>query len=367
MVAVLLWCCLWTLPVFAQDDVIAKARAAASAGRRSEALDLLRRHLDAVPRDVDARLVYGLVLSWDGKYDEARLALREVLAQAPDYVDARVALMNVEWWSGHFDQARELLRTVLSRDPGNTQARLVRQRLDARTRPWSIRVDFTGDRFSDRRDPWLETSIALGRETPAGPLSIRGSHAERFGLADRQVDVEFYPTFRAGTYAFVGVGFGADDLLYPERRFSFELYQSLGKGVEVSGGVRRLEFADTATLFQGTLTKYAGNWMLTAKASVVPDERIGDSWSYHGLLRRYFGAEGTSFIGAGYTHGFSREEPRGTGDLIQLDADTIRGQADIDLTGRVRLSLNASTTRQERAILEPLWQSTLAAGISVRF
>jgi len=328
---------------------------------------MLQEHLKSTPNDVDARLVYGLVLSWDGKYDEARGELTQVLTQAPNYMDARVALMNVEWWSGNTDRARELVRTVLATDPGNTQARLVKQRLDAKTNPWFVGADAVFDTFSDDRDSWREFDVKVGRETPVGSLTVRGSQADRFGLSDRAVDVEFYPTFRAGTYAFIGFGFGADDELYPDHRIAFDLYQSLGKGWEVSGGYRSLAFSESTHIYIGTLTKYVGNWMLTGKAMMVPNETTGDSWSYHGVARWYFGDLGTSYLGAGYTHGFSREEPRSEGDLIRVDADTFRGNGEIDFTDRVRLSFSASTSRQERAVLDPFWQTTLSSGITLRF
>jgi len=363
----LLILCLGSSRLVAQDDVIARARAAASAGDRPAGLALLESHLAGSPRDVDARLVYGLILSWEGRYDQARQALQDVLAQSPDYLDARVALMNVEWWSGRLTEARELVRAVLSRDAGNTQARHVQQRLDARTRPWSMGVSYSHDTFNDQRESWQESAISVGRETPIGSLLVRGSQADRFGLTDQQVDVEFYPTFRAGTYAFVGVGIGADKILYPENRVSVDLYQALGGGFELSGGYRRLAFAEVTHIYLATLTKYAGDWMLTGKAFLVPDARLGDAWSYHGNLRRYFGAAGTSFIGAGYSHGFSREEPRGTGDLIRVNGDTVRGQAEIDLSDRFRFSLSGSTSRQERALRDPLWQTTASAGLTVRF
>lgn len=355
------------LAAAAQDDLIGRARAAAAGGRFDEAIAALESHLAAEPRDVDARLVYGLVLSWNGNYDAARAALGEVLAHAPDYLDARVALMNVEWWSGRLAAARDLNRAVLARDPGNAQARLVQQRLDARQRPWSAGVSYTNDTFSADRDPWHETSLKVGRETPVGSLILRGSHAARFGAEDRQVDVEFYPVFRAGTYAFVGAAIAADETLYPAHRLSFELYQLLGRGVEVSGGFRRLAFANAATIYLGTVTKYAGNWMVTGKAQVAPDDRLGDAWSYHASARRYFGAAGTSFVGLGYSRGFTREEPRGAGDLGRLDADTVRGQADIEIRDRVRLLLQLSTGRQQRAAGAPLWQTTLGGETSVRF
>jgi YaiO family outer membrane protein len=347
--------------------VIARARAEAAAGRRPEAIAMLRAHLEASPRDVDARLVYGLILSWHGNYDEARIALTDVLAQAPNYLDARVALMNVEWWSGRTEQARQHVRAVLSRDAGNTQARLVQQRLDARTRPWSAGVWLTRDTFSDDREAWTETAISLGRETPVGSLIVRGTQADRFGLRDRQVEVEFYPTFRAGTYAFIGFGKGVDERLYPEHRVSIDFYQSLGGGFEASGGFRRLAFSERTDIYLATLTKYTGNWMLTAKALVVPDERVGASWSYHGVARRYFGSNGLSFAGIGYSRGFSREEPRGEGDLIRLDADTVRAQAEIDIREALRLSFSASTSRQERVLRDSLWQTTAGAGLIVRF
>ena len=359
----LLVICLVPASVTAQDEVIAKARAAP----RAEGIRMLESHLASNPRDVDARLVYGLLLSWERRYDEARSALQQVLDQAPDYLDARVALMNVEWWSGHRDAARKLVNEILTKDPGHTQARLVQQRLDAKTRPWSAAVTITRDTFSDEREPWLETAITLGRETAIGPLFVRGSDANRFDQSDQLVEVEFYPKFRAGTYAFIGIGFGADQILYPEKRFSFEFYQSLGRGWEGSIGYRQLDFSTPTKIYVGTLTKYAGNWMLTAKANLVPDEALGDSWSYYAQARRYFGAEGTSYWGGMYGHGFSREEPRGRGDLIQVDADTVRLEFQADVTPVVRLSGSAASSRQERPTDGPLRQTTVSAELKLRF
>lgn len=356
-----------TISLSAQDDVIARARAEASAGRRPVAVELLAKHLAATPDDVDARLVYGLILSWEGRYDDARRELSQVLAQAPAYMDARVALMNVEWWSGRANEARDHMRRVLADDPGNAQARLVKQRIDAKTRPWSIGFSATTDSFNEERETWREFSATLGRETPIGSLLVRGSDAHRFGLTDRLVDVEFYPTFRAGTYAFVGVGFAQDDRLYPDHRLSFDLYQSLGHGWEASVGARQLAFSDKTEIYLATLTKYAGSWMLTAKTFVVPDKIVGNAWSYHALARRYFGDAGTSFVGVGYSHGFSREEPRGEGDLLELDADTLRGQADLDVSDRVRWSFSGSASRQERAVATALWQTTLSGGLTLKF
>ncbi len=55
----------------AQDDILSRAR---SASTRAEGL---------------ARLLYGLMLSWEGRYDDASRELRHVLEQTPAYDDAR--------------------------------------------------------------------------------------------------------------------------------------------------------------------------------------------------------------------------------------------------------------------------------------
>jgi YaiO family outer membrane protein len=351
----------------AQDDVIARARAAASDGRRPEAIALLEAHLAKTPADVDARLVYGLILSWEGRYDEARKALQDVLVQAPDYLDARVALMNVEWWSGNTDAARAQVEEVLTRDPGNTQARHVRKVLDARTRPWNAGVWYTNDTFSDDRDAWNEVQLSLARETPIGTAIVRGNFADRFDLTDQQIEFEFYPRFRPGTYAFVAIGLAPDEVLYPGNRLSLELYQSLGRGYEVSVGYRRLAFTEVTDIYVASLTKYIGNWMLTGKLSLVPDDQTGTSSTYQGQARRYFGSTGLSYVGAAYSHGLSREEPRGAGDLVGLDADTFRVQGEVDLSAVYRISFAASTSRQELVSNGSLWQNTLSAGLNVRF
>ena len=113
------------------------------------------------------------------------------------------------------------------------------------------------------------------------------------------------------------------------------------------------------------MTKYAGNWMLTGKVYFIPAEP-SDSTSYHGVVRRYFGSDGTSFLGVGYSHGFSREEIRNLTDLITLDSDTVRGEFDWRLGARLRAAASGSTSRQERAI-GPLRQNTVSASLRVIF
>jgi YaiO family outer membrane protein len=348
----------------AQDDVMTRARAASADGRRADGIAMLETHLVDSPRDVDARLTLGLLLSWDGQYERARTELRRVLAATPD--DARIALMNVEWWSGRYPEAADLSNQVLARDPGNPQAKLIRQRLDSKSRPWTATTWYSADTFNDETRPWHEAGVSVGRETPVGSIIMRGTNANRFGYMDQLVEVEAYPTFRAGTYAYVSLGAGTNNDLYPTYRTAFDLYQSLGHGIEVSGGYRRLVFAEPVSIYVATLTQYVGQWAVTGRTYYVPSS-AHDSWSFHAESRRYVGSTGRSFVGLTVSQGFSREEPRGIGDAIDLTSNTLRGQADLEMTDRVRLLLSSSASRQERAVRSTLWQFTVSAGAAYRF
>ena len=355
------------LPASAQEDVILRARAAAADGRRGDALNILQHHLEGAPQDVDARLVYGTVLSWEGRYDQARLELRQVLAQVPEYMDARVALLNVEWWSGHLREARELAESILASEPGNTQARMIRERIEAASRPWSLGVLYTADTFSDDRSSWHEVATSLTRQTQIGAITARASHATRFDRQGQQFEAEFYPRFRAGTYAFLGIGASDASSFYPSLRVSADLYHAVARGVEVSVGYRRLDFDRPTNIYVGTASRYLGNWMLTAKVFHVPADGPLDSTTWHATARRYFGADGTSFLGLTYGHGFAREEIRNVADLTTLDSDSIRGDVSRVWRQRLRWSASLGASRQELQSDRLLWQTTFTGGITVLF
>ena len=163
----------------------------------------------------------------------------------------------------------------------------------------------------------------------------------------------------------MGVATRAD--LYPVYRVGLDLYQSLVWGLEASAGYRRLGFDDAVDIYVGSLTKYYGNWMFTARVSHVPDEGPLDSTSYFGIVRRYFGEAGTSFVGLRYGHGLSREEIRNVADLVTLDSDSLTAEIDVELARRWRLALSTGFSRQERATRGELWQLTLGSSLGFRF
>jgi YaiO family outer membrane protein len=176
-----------------------------------------------------------------------------------------------------------------------------------------------------------------------------------------------YPRFRAGTYAYVGVGVATQADLYPTYRIGFDLYQSLPWAFEVSAGYRRLEFSNPTDIVVGSISKYLGNWMLTARVYHVPAPGGTDSTSYFGSVRRYFGEAGTSFVGLRYGHGLAREEVRNASDLVSLDSDSLTVQIDTELWRRFRLAFSTGFSHQERANRAALWQLTFGTSLGIRF
>ena len=82
-----------------------------------------------------------------------------------------------------------------------------------------------------------------------------------------------YPELPARHLRLRSFGFAKDDVLYPDYRVAADLYQSVGRGFEVSAGFRRLAFTTMTDIYVGTLTKYIGSWMLTGKTMYVPDRQ----------------------------------------------------------------------------------------------
>jgi YaiO family outer membrane protein len=386
----------------ADDDLPSRARAMAGNGQRPEAIRLLREHLGAVPADHDARVLLGLVLSWEGQYDEARTTLRLVLEQDPGHGDALPALMNVEIWDGHPEradamavsltapgarvsapiflgraralaamhrtaEARELVRRVLRSRTSNEEALRLLDVFDADLRRWEAQSGYTSDWFSDSsREAWHEAWVSLKRETRVGAVIGRISRAERFGLVDGLFEIDVYPRFRPGTYAYVNVGVAGNDRLYPDYRAGVDLYQSLGNGFEASAGFRRLQFSEPVTIYVGSVSKYHGDWLFTGRTYVTPDT-LGPSVSLHGIARRYFGAGGTDYVGFRYSHGRSKEEIQSLDDLALLHADALAGELDTRMAGRLGVNLQGSFSRKERAAREAMRHYSFSATIGWRF
>jgi YaiO family outer membrane protein len=382
-----------------QNDVVTRARGLAGADQRGEAIALLQESVAVSPRNSDARVFLGTLLSWEGRYAEARTELEAVLTESPTHGDALPASINVELWSGHPEraealarrglrqrpadpnyllararalvalkrskEARDVLERLLAIEPRNEQALQMRRSLEASLRLWQMRVGAAYDAFSDHRVAWREWQASVSRTTPVGSILVRGSRAERFGLKDDQIEFEAYPRLRPGTYAYVAGAYSPNAVLYPQYRYAADLYQGLGAGFEGSAGFRRLGFGRGVNIYAGSLSKYYGNWLFTGRLFVTPDS-AGTSRSIHGSFRRYFGDGGT-FVGLRYSRGGWREELRNRNDLEVLDSNVGVVETTMILGGHLELNVTGSYSRENRVEQRDLRQYSVSTGLGFRF
>ena len=331
---------------------------------------MLETHLDEAPRDVDARLLYGLVLSWEGRYDEARPVLQQVLTQAPGYTDARVALMNVEYWSGHSTEALEQADRILAGQPGNVTARAVRDRIEAANRPWWAGTSYSLDAFDDGTEPWQEVSASLTRRTGVGSLIVRWNHANDSGsgtTSSRPSSTRGSGPGRTPSSA-LGVAPESVPSLYPQYRVAFDLYQSLGRGFEASGGARYMDFSVAHADLRRHAHEVRRQLDVDRKALLRPRRRrrsIRTPTSAGSAATSAATAPATSASATATASAAKRSAA--SQDLATFNSDTVRGEFDVLLGSRTRLSGSAGVSHQERPNRSPVWQTTITAGLSVQF
>jgi YaiO family outer membrane protein len=262
------------------QDTISRARELATAGQRVEALRMLEAHLASNPADNDARTLYGIVLSWEGRYEDARAVLERAIEIDPQNEDARQALANVERWS---------------------------------RRPAERSEYFAGLQYDayDNSSDWVEPFVSAKVPTRAGPFVARASQARRFSLQDEMVDLEFYPRLGSRSYAWLSGGVATDGVLYPDTRFGAEIFHVIARGVEVSAGARYLGFDDSVMVYSASVGLYRGNWYFAGRGFRADDTSAGQL-----VIRRYVGDGGHYF---GFRAGVGRDEIRSGSDLDSLE------------------------------------------------
>lgn len=283
------------------QDTLSRARELATAGQRAEALRMLEAHLISNPADNDARTLYGIVLSWDGRYEEARAVLQRAIEIDPKNDDARQALANVDRWSRRLAERAEYF------------------------------AGLQYDAYDDSSD-WVEPFVSAKVPTRAGPLVARASQGRRFSLQDEMVELELYPRLGNRSYAWLSGGLATDAVLYPRTRFGAEIFHVISRGVEISAGARYLGFDDSVIVYTASAGLYRGNWYFAARGY-----RADDTSAAQLVIRRFVG-EGHYF---GFRAGVGRDEVRSASDLDSLDRTEVVAEALVPVARGFVINLRA--------------------------
>lgn len=321
------------------EAIFALARTRAFENKREEAREMLLFILKDNPNYTDARILFARTLAWDNRFTEAREALELVLNTSPKNEDAYQALVDVEIWSKNFqsalsisnqalahyptnnnillkkamalhelsrdEEAIVILNDLLTINPGNHEAALFRQNIKTNKLKYHIGVNYGVDIFNRSFDPAQNLSLQLGKTTKWGSALARVNYSNRFNQSGIQPEIEVYPRISKGIYAYINYGY-SNSILYPKHRSGAELFFSLPKSIELSGGLRNLYFNtnNTTTILTTSASWYfKSNW-LSLRAYAIPSKEIGTSYSLALSYRKYFKDNNTYLTvnaGAGYS------------------------------------------------------------------
>lgn len=297
------------------------------------------------PGNLEALTGLAEISSWQGNYAEAIAIYEQVASQQEESspssrADTLFRLGRVYLWSGNYDKARQYYRLALQLEP---ECREYRRALKMVTPRWpdryEVRYEHQVESFNDGRSAYVDDRLAFQvRLDEPGPLIFKAGRTERFGQADYQVELEFYPRLWDRAYAFLNATYSSRAIHFPEYSFLAEIYQTLFRAWDVSLGYRRIGFASqSVSLYIGSLGYYFGNWIAFWRWYYTPRGE-GHDFSWTASLRRYFSA--SSYLYAGYGQG-SRPF-----DIVTLEDYTVDSSrvffAGFDwlLGQKIRLQLN---------------------------
>ena len=179
--------------------------------------------------------------------------------------------------------------------------------------------DFDQDGF----DPWKLLELQLSHRFGFGSVIARVNEAERFGDDATQIELDAYPKFRPGTYAYLNIGRGEKDSFFPDWRYGAEIFQSLPRSYEASLGARHLDFGQSdVTLYTGSLGKYWGNNWISFRPYVNPADD-GTSVS-GGVQYRHYGKTADDYVGFGVSYGEAPEENVTLQEIDRLQSASAR-------------------------------------------
>jgi YaiO family outer membrane protein len=261
----------------------------------------------AGPADVDALLERAWTLRRENDRAAALVAVEQAAAIAPDRVDVR--------------ELQELLAYEV--------------------RGWEAGLGLDHVAWRRGRPAWWETHGYLRKNTAWGAGIARGSHAERAGSQDDELELELYPGLRAG-YVALGVSVSADAALYARSSVSAELFRSVTSRLEASVGWRRFDVGPALNIFTGSVGLYQGDYLFGARVHQI----VHDGTSVTLSARRYLTSQG-EYVGARMSVGSTPAEVRSTTDFDVQSSRSLGAEAQLLFGARWVLRVQVTGGREE--------------------
>jgi len=308
------------------------ARDLAFDGQRTIARDTLNKILTKYPDYSDVRNLLASTHSWDGDYDIARAHFNRITSVDRENKEAWVAAIKNELYADEYYLALGLSNKALSYLPADPvllnlrekaisdleqaqeikevarEKEIVAERDSTETKVLKNRIGMgmSFEMFDVVYDPMIYSHIEYRRETMVGPIISRINYSNRFETHGVQYEIDFYPKFSKLFYGYLNYGF-SNSPIYPDHRVGAELHMNWPKSMELSLGMRHLNFgASSANILTGSVGLYKGNYYYALRPYLAPSSTGQMGLSASLLARRYL-RDGENYIGVNAVIGYSPE------------------------------------------------------------
>lgn len=320
------------------DASFISAREIAFAGNRAIARDTLKQILSKYPDYVDVHNLMAKTYSWDGDYDEARKHFNRITSKEKQNKDVWLSTIKNELYAENYSIAIGLSNKALLYLKEDAEILLLKQQAaDNLNEPSKqqkveeqgvsamvidslqknkIILTASTDVFDAIFDPMYNASISYSRETKYGTIIPRVNYSNRFQTNGVQFEVDAYPKFSNKTYAYLNYGF-SDSEIFPSNRAGAELYVNLPKAIEVSGGIRYLDFkTNKVFIYTGSFGAYRGNYFFSLRPYITPSDNNKFNLSGSIIARRYL-KDKYNYIGLNASYGVATDLKQfKTGDVV---------------------------------------------------
>ena len=237
------------------DAYMLKARVFAWDQKYPKSLNYLQIVKDSFPEQIEPRIFEATVLFWMEDFDSSLVKCNEVLADSA-VEETRFLKARLLYFDEQFEESLTVMDSLCEDYPDNKEYEKFRWQLINLLSQDHVGVWGTYDHFTNfPNNPRLGLSIEAKKVFKLSPVIGRLNLANRFNLNDWQVEFEAYPRPISNLYFFLNASYSPNGTWFPEWRFSGDVYFGLNQPIEISAGLRYIQF--TTITFQ-MITLYAG-------------------------------------------------------------------------------------------------------------
>mgnify|MGYP003630341476 FL=1 len=378
------------------DASFITARDIAFAGNRSVARDTLLLILTKYPDYADVRNLLAKTYSWDGKYEEARKQFNIITSKGPSNKEVWIAAIKNEVYAENYATALGLANKALQYVVDNTEILILKEQAtnaiialqvvaknsvkeeavieEIKIPKNIVAINTSADVFDIVFDPMFYASLSYSRATKYGNIIPKISYSNRFNTNGTQLEVDAYPKFSKGIYAYLNYGY-SESSIYPNHRAGAEVYANLPKAMEASLGVRYLDFiTNNVIIYTGSYGMYKGNYYFSLRPYVTPSDNNTFNVSGNILARKYL-KDKDNYLGLNLSYGYASDLKQfKNGDVVLAETLLYLESQQVSLEYQFTIKNNPNSykatigiTRQELSFDPGNFFLAVSVGINYQF